>query len=257
MSDVLGPRWSRGSGLAWAFFAAAVVASCIGVPLPTFLARLFFVLVLAGGLVAGAGLLGSRGQVTAAATLLLLVIAQRAIDRPVSEPPSNQWTASLAAGQIIRHTIKLPVDTRQWRTWWQHATGAAAYVCVRGPLSASDGVQLSLNQQLVATITQEQAFGLRPEPTSIGFYRLPLERASLEAQQPSVFELTRAPGADPRPIEVCGTSSYRPTAGLDASAFFDGTRWTSPGLTQHGRFLVEVRIEQVDGDDVRPIAALY
>jgi hypothetical protein len=229
----------------------------IGEPGPTILARLFFLTVLATGLVAGARLIGQRTQVGVAALLLALVLVQRAIDRPVTEPPSNQWTATLSAGQIIRHTIKAPVATREWQRWWQEATGAAAYVCARGPLTPADGLQLYLNDRLVGTIAQDVAFGIRPEPTSIGFYRLPVTRAALEEQQPSVFELRRAQGATPRPIEVCGTSTYNPTAGLEASAFFNGSTWSSPGPTQHGRYLIELRIEQGAGEGLRPLAAIY
>jgi hypothetical protein len=68
------------------------------------------------------------------------------------------------------------------------------------------------------------------------------------------LSLRRAAGAAPRAIDVCGTFSYRPTAGLGASAFFDGTAWSNPGLTQRGRFLLEVRLEDATG---RPLEALY
>src|SRR5439155_7321154 len=128
-------------------------------------------------------------QLGAAAALLTLVVAQRTIDRRVAEPPSNQWTATLQAGQIIRHTIKPPVGTAEWQRWWRQASGAAAYVCARGPLTSDDGLQLYLNDRLAGAITQDVAFGARPAPTSIGFYRLPVTRAALEALQPSVFDL--------------------------------------------------------------------
>jgi hypothetical protein len=241
----------------WLLFGAAALISLVGEPEPTVVARLFFMVVLAGGLVAGLGLLGNRAQLGAAAALLALVVIQRLIARPVAEPPSNQWTATLQASQVIRHTIKPPLGSRVWQEWWRQASGAAAYVCARGPLTSTDGLQLFLDDKLVGTITQEVAFGARPEPTSIGFYRLPVTRAALEAQPASVFDLRQAAGADHRPIEVCGTSTYRPTAGLDASAFFDGSRWTSPGPTRHGRFLIELRIEQTQSGEVRPLAALY
>jgi hypothetical protein len=128
------------------------------------------------------------------------------------------------------------------------------YVCARGPLATEDGLQLWLNGSRLATITQEQAIGPRPQPTSVGFYRLPVERGELERDARAVFELRRAPGATARPVEVCGTFAYRPTAGPEASAFFDGRSWSSPGAEQRGRFIVELRIESEPG---RPLAALY
>mgnify|MGYP006157101725 CR=1 FL=1 len=35
----------------------------------------------------------------------------------------------------------------------------------------------------------------------------------------------RSAAANSRPIDVCGTFAYRPSAGLDASAFFDHGTW--------------------------------
>jgi len=232
-----------------------VVVSLAGVPAATAVARLFFLVVLVPGLIAGAGLLGRRAQIGVAAALLVLAVMQRAIDRPVAQPPSSQWTSELRGpDQVIRHTIILPLGTREWQSWWRRASGAAVYVCARGPLRAEDGLQLWLNGTRLATIAQEQAIGPRPQPTSVGFYRLPVERGDLERNARAVFELRRPPDATVRPVEVCGTFSYRPTAGLEASAFFDGRFWSSPGTERRGRFIVELRIEKDPG---RPLAALY
>jgi hypothetical protein len=127
------------------------------------------------------------------------------------------------------------------------------WVCARGPLTAEDGLLLAVNDERLGLVTQAQAVGPRPQPTSVGFYRLPVSRAVLERRVPAAFELRRAPGSGGQPVEVCGTFSYRPTAGPDASTFFDGTRWLAPPQPQ-GRFLIELRLEGPDG---RPIAAWY
>jgi hypothetical protein len=206
-------------------------------------------------IVAGAGLVNRRAQVGVAAALLVLAGAERMIDRPVTEPPSSQWTVELRGPeQVLRHAILLPLGSGQWQSWWGRASGAAVYVCARGPLTAADGLQLWLGGERLATITQEAAIGPRPQPTSVGFYRLPVERAQLERDAHAVFELRRAAGATPRPVEVCGTFAYRPTAGLEASAFFDGQSWTGPGTEKRGRYIIELRIESEPG---RAMAALY
>ncbi|MBI3973777.1 MAG: hypothetical protein HY332_21075 [Chloroflexi bacterium] len=239
----------------WALFALAIAVGLAGAPAPTAWARLFFVLVIGSAIVAAARLIGLTAQLLIALSLVALVAGQRAIDRPFTDPPSSQWTAPLRApDQQIQHLIALPTGRPSWTRLWQRAAGAAAYVCARGPLGEEDGLQLFVNDEMVATITQAHAIGPRPQPTSVGFYRLPVGRELLERQQPAKFSLRRAAGATSRDIEVCGTFSYRPTAGIESSSRFDGSTWSSPGKTMHGRFLIELRIEDARG---RAIEALY
>jgi hypothetical protein len=242
----------------WALFGAAGLVSLIEVPPATLWARLFFVATVGAALVGAARLAGVRAQVVAAGVLLLLAVGERAIPRPLVDPPSSQWTVPLGTpDQMIRHTMRLPVGQPSWERTWQRAADAAVFVCARGPLAAEDGLQLLVNDQSLGTITQEQAIGPRPQPTSIGFYRIRVSREVLERAQPATFVLRHAPTtpeAARREVEICGTFTYRPTAGLDSSAFFDGVRWTSPGPTQQGRYLVELRIEDREG---RAIAAIY
>lgn len=241
--------------LPWALLLLALGVTLTGTTPATGAARLFFVVFLLGGIVAAASLIGSRAQLTAAAILLLLVSAQRLLDRPLATPPSSQWTTPLTTSEeIVRHTIRLPLGEPIWERLWNRAADAAAYVCARGPLEHQDGLLLSLGPEPLATLTQKQATGPRPQPTSIGFYRIPIARAHLERQPEAVFTLRRAAGAPPRPIDICGTFAYRPTAGQNASAFFDGALWTSPGATKGGRYLIELRLEDADG---RPFHIWY
>ena len=242
-------------GTPWLLLAACAAVSALAAPAPTVLARSFFVLLLGGAVVAALGLMGRSAPVWGAALLLVLTVGQALVDRPVAEPPSSQWTVALRTpAERLRHVVALPVGSKQWETWWGSARGAAVYVCARGPLEGADGLDLFANGERVARITQEQAIGPRPQPTSVGFYRIPLDRARLEAASPLVLELRRGPEATARPIDVCGTFAYRPSAGIESSAFFDGTSWTSPGLTQRGRYVMEVRLEEAPG---RTVAALY
>lgn|GEM_PF-801655 len=232
----------------WGIVAAALIVSIAGTPLSAALARLFFVVVMLGGLVATLGRLSASVATFTATAALVLVSVQRLPVRPVVDPPSSQWTQPLQGpDQVVRHVIQLPVGQGQWSELWHRAAGAAVWICARGPLVPSDGLQLVVNGQLLATITEEAAAGPRPQPTSIGFYRVPVERTLLERSRPATFELRRAAGADGRPIDICGTFTYRPTAGIESSTFFDGVVWSSPGPSRQGRFVIELRFENAAG----------
>ena len=243
-------RW-----LPWLLLAASLVVGSAAAPPATVIARLFFIGALGGGVVAALGVAGRTAQVAAAGVLLALTIGQSVLQRPIAQPPSSQWTVALSEpAQRLRHTLTLPLGSESWRRWWERASGAAIYVCARGPLTEEDRLDLYLNDRHLTRITQAQAVGPRPQPTSVGFYRVPVERAALESAPSIVLELRRAPDAAQRAIDVCGTFTHRPTAGLESSAFFDGTRWTSPGPSQQGRYIIELRLEEAPG---RAVAALY
>jgi hypothetical protein len=236
---------------AWVSLAAAVAISLAGVSPPAFWARLFFAAVFLVGAVAAAGLVGPRTQLATGAVILALAVCQRAIDRPVTEPPSPQWTRALERpGQLVQHEIALPVGSPSWESAWRRAAGAFVYVCARSPLDEADGLELLANDVSLGPITEARAVGPRPGPTFVGFYRLSVERALLERRQPARFVLQRQSGAAPRPIPICGTFTYRPTAGLDSSRFFDGAAWWHPGPTQQGRFEVELRLEDARGTPI-------
>jgi hypothetical protein len=174
----------------WGIVAAALIVSIAGTPLSAALARLFFVVVMLGGLVATLGRLSASVATFTATAALVLVSVQRLPVRPVVDPPSSQWTQPLQGpDQVVRHVIQLPVGQGQWSELWHRAAGAAVWICARGPLVPSDGLQLVVNGQLLATITEEAAAGPRPQPTSIGFYRVPSSARSWSAagRPPSSF----------------------------------------------------------------------
>jgi hypothetical protein len=234
--------------VAWGVLALAVVVSLAGASPPTLWARLFFGAVFLTGAVALAALAGARAQALTAVAILLLVLVQRVVERPVLEPPSPQWTRPLAQpGHLVRHEMRLPVGSAAWEDAWGRARGAYVFVCARSPLSDADGLGLEVNGVSLGPITERLASGPRPGPTFVGFYRIPVERAVLERQQPAVFVVQRLQGAASRPVDLCGTFTLRPTAGLDGSRLFDGVSWWHPGPAQGGRFVVELRLEDAGG----------
>ena len=240
---------------AWGLAGLALVVSTAGASPATLWARLFFGVVLLAGAVALAGLAGARAELLAAAVLLLLVLVQRGVERPVPEPPSPQWTRPLQGPeQAVQQAIAVPLGTAEWERVWQRAGGAFVYVCARGPLEEADGLELVANGTSLGTVTEAQAVGPRPGPTFVGFYRVPIARDLLERTRPLTLVLRRRPGATARPVPICGTFSYRPSAGPEGSRYFDGTSWWMPGIVQGGRFTVELRVEDAAG---KPIWIAY
>jgi hypothetical protein len=245
----------RPSWIAWALLVGAAAVASIGVPRETALARLFFVLVLGGALISGLSVVGARWQAGAAGTLMVLLALEGLVQRPVHDPPASQWLVTLTSpAQRLRHTLLLPLSSKDWQRWWDRAAGAAVHVCAKGPLDAASGLDLYVNEDRIARVTDADAYGPGPELTSVRFYRVPVSRAALERSARTVVELRLAPDAASRPVEICGTFTYRPTAGIGSSEFFDGTAWQSPGPRQGGRYAIEIRLEDPSR---KPLAALY
>jgi hypothetical protein len=246
-------RW-----LPWALLAATALVGIVGAPPPTVAIRLFFVAVMGGAIISSLGPAGNTWQMTAAGTLLALSLVEGVVRRPIPDPPSSQWTQTLQTpAERLRHTILLPLGTPQWERWWQQVQDggtAGVHICAQSPVTADDGLDLYLGDTLVAHVTEAQAYGPHPEPTHTGLYRIPVTRALLERNKRAVLELRRAQGAPAKPAVICGTFTYRPSAGLDSSAFFDGQTWRSPGPTQGGRYVIEVRFENSAG---KPVGVLY
>lgn len=239
----------------WLLWVVATAVTTAGASPTTALSRGFFAVIMVGGAVGLAALAGRRVQLAVAGIALALLLAQRVLPARVDNPPSSLWTQVLSRpAQAIRHTIALPAGSPSWENIWRRASQAAVYLCARGPLDAATVLDLQLNGTSLGTVTQAQAIGPRPQPDSVGFYRIPVARAALEQNTTATFSVRLVTGPDARPVEVCGTFTYRPSAGRESSAFFDGSTWTSPGPTMHGRFLIELRFEDATG---KIVEALY
>ena len=235
----------------WSLFAASVLIAVVASPAPAAFARVFFAIVIGGGVVAAARLAGAKTQSIAAVSFLTLTLLQRCDARPVDRGPDSLWITALARPrEIVQHVIAIPASPAgdaAWERAWQRADVAAAWVCARGPLHPEDGLQLWLNDELLGTITEAHSSAPRPLPDSVGFFRVPLTRSQIERRPAATFQLQRAPGASERPIDICGTFAYAPSAGMGASTLFDSTVWQDRGAEKRGRFLIELRLEDAAG----------
>lgn len=241
--------------LSWALLGVAAVVSLVAVPAPTLLARLFFVLVVLTGLVAGAGLVGPRVQLVTAAAILLLSGAERLPIRPLHDPPLGQWTVELTSTtQVVEHTLQLPVTSPQWARLWQEAASAHVYLCAQGTVYPEQDLLVEANGEPLGTVGPGEIYGPPRGDTTLGFYRLPVSREFLEAHQPLTVRIRRTSARDDRPVALCGTFSYRPTASPLSSVLRDGGVPWFPWQDRQGRFIVEVRLEAADG---RILAAWY
>ena len=182
---------------------------------------------------AGAFLVGSLGLAFGSGTF--------------ADPPSTLWGEILDRdGMRIRHEIALPRNDRRWRTAAASGASPYLYICARGRLEAPDTLDVSLDGVILAPLDPSMMFGPRPQPESVGFYRVSVPWARLDGRDQLAVEVAPDPGTS-RPLEVCGTFMGKPTLRVDASQLYDGIRWSSPWETRSGRYQIELRLEASDG----------
>lgn len=236
----------RHPGWPWFVVAAATLVQCLGVP-PAVAAARGFMAATVG--IAAIGATKGMPRASRAVTALLLAgsVGIAFGTGSFDDPPSTLWGEVLEApGARARHEIALPRADRRWEAATRADAAAFLYVCARGRLEAPDTLDVSLNGEPLTALDPSMMFGPRPDPESVGFYRVPVPWPRLDAVDRIVVGLSRQPGTT-RPPEVCGTFMARPTARLDASEVFDGTSWTSPWTTRRGRLQIELRLEGPDG----------
>jgi hypothetical protein len=167
--------------------------------------------------------------------------------RTFADPPGTLWGEILDTDATrLRHEIAPPTTDRRWRTATAAGASPFLYVCARGRLESPDTLDISLNGEPLTALDPSMMFGPRPQPESVGFYRIPVPWARLEERAPLMVEVARHVGSS-RSLEVCGTFMATPTVRVSASQRFDGAAWTSPWDTRRGRYQVELRLEGTDG----------
>lgn len=228
-------RWVTIGSLVVAF-AASVVAT----PADTAIARGFFIVTVVGGIVAGAGLRGRRTQALSATILAALVVGQRTPGYSVADPPSPDWKVALASADEVA-SVRMRLDTPEFRVAVSRADSAWAYVCAEGIGVGEGGLILDLRTDTAVATAQigpTDAIGARPRPNQGGMYRTPINLAVLRDATQATFSLQAPLG----PVRVCGTHSIRPSWGEPTSALVRGGITTAPSPKGPGRWVIEIRL---------------
>ncbi len=230
----------------WLVVAAAVAMQCAVASAPTAIARGFM-----GGVIGIAAMLATEGMPRArAAVAAAIVIGSVGLASGAgsfADPPLALWTEILHDDAMrIHHEIALPRTDHRWRAGADAGASPYLYVCARGRLDVPDTLDVSLGGDSLASLGPSMMFGPRPQPDSVGFYRIPLPWARLDGRDRISVGVTRHAGTS-RPLEVCGTFMAKPTFRIDSSELFDGAGWTSPWVTRQGRYQIELRLVSDDG----------
>ena len=151
---------------------------------------------------------------------------------------SVAWVSDLALAQ---HRWHLPLQSSDWKAAWERTEIAFIRVCLDVPDTArSAGVRVMLNGTELPALERE-----REECPGGPWFRTPATRGQLETAPTTIVEIEPEVGNALAGKLVWG-HSHRPTAGGNASRYFDGERWHEVDLTpavdgiQSGRYIVEL-----------------
>jgi hypothetical protein len=230
----------------WGAIAVGVLITCVETDARIATARAFMgIAVGVGALLATTAM--PRAREWAAGAFLVGSLGLAFGSGTFADPPSTLWGEVLDRdGMRIRHEIALPRTDRRWRTATASGASPYLYVCARGRLEAPDTLDVSIAGVILAPLDPSMMFGPRPQPESVGFYRVPVPWDRLDGRELLSVELAQHSGTK-RPLEVCGTFMGKPTLRVDASQLYDGTRWSSPWEARRGRYQIELRLEANDG----------
>ncbi len=236
--------------------ALTLVVAIVDTPWETAIARGFFVVSIGFGLIAGSGLIGARTQFATGFVILTLAVAQRLPGQPVSNPPSPNWTRTIAdTSQVAEHRFSL--SETAWKTALSKSANTSLLVCAEAILDQLDAMTVTIatsNGTFARVVGAEDAYGAHPRPDRGGFYRIPIQRDLFDRVDGATVTVSASQTHTP-PLRLCGTHSIRPGVDPNASRFFDGTEWIAPpGPTGHTRWLIELRLTDQAG---RTILAWY
>ncbi len=152
---------------------------------------------------------------------------------------SVAWVSDSALAQ---HRWRLPLGSSAWQAAWERTETAVVRMCLAVSGTARPaGVTVTLNGTALPVPERERVRWCASGP----WFRTPVTRGQLEAAPVMTVEIQPEPGNHLAGRAIWGYS-HRPTAGADASRYFDGERWHEVDLDpatagiQTGRYIVEL-----------------
>ncbi len=152
--------------------------------------------------------------------------------------PLGRSAAWMSDSALVQHRWRLPLRSSAWQAAWERTELAIVRVRLDAPDPARPaGVTVVLNGVQLPALDREEREGT--------WFRTPVTRRQLETSPVTTVEFQREPGNLTAGKVVWGYS-YRPTAGANASRYFDGRRWHGMDLApaaagvQSGRYIVEL-----------------
>ena len=222
---------------------AAAVLAIAQPPWPQWAAHAFFLALLVPvAILTVDRVFGVRAALTLGAAIVALTgwlaIGPIPTTQVASLGGSVAWVSDSAR---VQHRWHLPLRSVAWQSAWARTETAVVRVCLAvSGTTRPAGVTVTLNG--AALPVPERA---RTRCAGGPWFRTPVTRGQLEAAPIMTVEVQPEPGNHLAGRAIWGYS-HRPTAGADASRYFDGERWHEVDLdpatdgTQAGRYIVEL-----------------
>ena len=230
----------------------AFTASVVATPSETAMARGFFVIAVVGGIVASAGLRGTRQQASVAVILSGLIVSQRLPwGHPVAEPPAPDWRVQLENVDDRASTVIVLAEP-EWQAALARAHSVGVYICAEAIGQRDRALTLTLsgaNGSMNFPIGTNQAFGARARPNQGGFYRANVPKAIISGIPEITLSVTRD-DFDERPSVapfICGAHILRSSRYASQSTLLRSGRLLTPGPKGLGRWVIELRAEDAKG----------
>ncbi len=220
---------------------AAAVLAIAQPPWPQWAAHAFFLALLVPvAILTVDRVFGVRAALTLGAAIVALTgwIAVGPVPTTHVSPlgRSAVWVSDSA---LVQHRWRLPLQSSAWPAAWKRTVLAIVRVHLDVPDTAqmTAGVRVVLNGVQLPALDRERRGGT--------WFRTPVTRRQLEASPVTTVEFQPEPGNLTAGKVIWGYS-HRPTAGANASRYFDGERWHGADLApaevgiQSGRYIVEL-----------------
>lgn len=234
-----------------ASLAIAISSSLLATPFETSLARGFFVVTVVGGIVAGAGLHGSRTQAMMAIIASGLVILQRMPGHPIADPPAPDWRVQLENADD-QASVVIGLTDPEWQSAVTESDRIGAYVCAEAIGDRDRALTLTIsgaNGSMDFAIGAKQAIGARARPNLGGFYRANIPKAILSGIPELTLSVTRDDSDEEPNVApfLCGAHILRWSQNSSRSSLLRSGQLLVPGPKGPGRWVIELRAEDANG----------